>query len=111
MHIWHGTNDAQRLPVRVSAGERIRLSIGTWPVESGQSVWVLFRAQRESGAADEARVEAVWQRNENGNSYWEALVGPFENGTSLTGFIFPVPSTVSFFSWTSLFASTSFEPK
>ena len=83
MYIWHCTKDAPRVPNRVSAGERIRLSIGTWPVESGQSVWVLFRAERD-GRKDGGRVEAVWQRNENGNSYWEAVIGPFENKTSLT---------------------------
>ena len=84
MHLWHSTQDAPRVPSRGSAGERLHLSIGSWPVEPGQSVWVLFTAERVGRRPDRGRVEAVWQRNERGNSYWEAVIGPFETGTSVS---------------------------
>ena len=79
MQLWHGTADAPRLPVRVSAGEWVALHLGTWPIAPGQAVWVTCRVERESGAV-EGRVPAVWQYNQGVNSYWRAEIGPFLDG-------------------------------
>lgn len=84
MQLWHLTPDAPRSPDRVSPGEPVLLQLGTWPIEPGQSVWVTYRVERADGASDEARVEALWQRNEGVNSYWRADLGPFARGERVT---------------------------
>ena len=84
MHIWHLTPDAPRSPGRVSAGEQIRLTIGTWPIEPGQPVRVTYQIGHPDGLNEEGRVEGVWQRNEGANSYWQADLGPFARGDQVT---------------------------
>ena len=80
MIIWHLTDDAGRSPHRVSAGERVTLEIGTWPVEPGQAVAVTVRATTGRGARRDHSVDARWHHNAGGNSYWRAEIGPFADG-------------------------------
>ena len=42
MNIWHDTPDAPRTPRRVSATQTVELTIGTWPIGPGQSVWIVW---------------------------------------------------------------------
>lgn len=84
MNLWHRTPDAPREPPRVSAGETVRLRIGTWPIEPGQSVRVSYRVIARDGARAEGEVSAAWQLNEGANSYWEAFLGPFSDGDRVT---------------------------
>ncbi|MBZ0291483.1 MAG: hypothetical protein K8L99_02850 [Anaerolineae bacterium] len=84
MQLWHLTADAPRHPHRVSPGERVRLVIGTWPVEPGQAIWVSYRVERADGAQTEAQVAASWQHNEGINSYWEIEFGPFHKSDRVT---------------------------
>ncbi|HEY66139.1 MAG TPA: hypothetical protein G4O02_16385 [Caldilineae bacterium] len=84
MYIWHLTPDAPRAPHRVSLDERVILHIGTWPIEPGQSVWVICRVEHPDGMSEEGRVDAVWGRNEGVNSYWHAEIGPFVRGDQVT---------------------------
>lgn len=79
MNVWHLTTDTPRTPLRVSAGEPVTLTIGTWPVAPDQEVWVVVRVARADGTSTESRVAAVWQRNDNGNGYWRADCGPFND--------------------------------
>lgn len=80
MYLWHLTTDTPRAPHRVSAGDWVTLTIGTWPIEPGQEVWVTTRTEGTGDAVSEDRVAAVWERNEGANSYWRAEVGPFADG-------------------------------
>ena len=84
MKIWHLTLDAPRAPHRVAPGERVRLFIGTWPVEPGQTVWITYEAELPSEPARTGRVQAVWQRNQGANSEWVAELGPFPTGTRVS---------------------------
>ncbi|MCC6611855.1 MAG: hypothetical protein IT320_00175 [Anaerolineae bacterium] len=84
MQLWHLTPDAPRLPHRVSPTERVRLIIGTWPIGPGQSVWVTYRVESPGGISAEERSEALWQRNEGENSYWQAELGAFARGELVT---------------------------
>jgi len=79
MNLWHLTPDAPRSPHRVSAGERVTLEIGTWPIEPGQAVWVTVRTNGAGALRDEV-VEAHWHNNAGTNSYWRAELGPFSEG-------------------------------
>lgn len=77
MNLWHLTVDAPREPHRPIPGERVKLKVGTWPIEPEQSVWLHYRV--DDGA--EQRADARWERNEGENSYWSADLGPFRRGT------------------------------
>ena len=35
MNVWHGTDDAPRVPRRVSPTQPVDLTIGTWPIARG----------------------------------------------------------------------------
>jgi len=80
MQLWHLTPDAPRTPHRVNAGAWVTLTLGTWPIEPGQDVWATVRVHRPSGDTVESRVQAAWQRNSEGNTYWRAEIGPFADG-------------------------------
>lgn len=80
MHLWHLTQDAPRNPQCVTSGDVVTLHIGTWPAAPDQRVWVTCHTAHADGMHEQARVEAVWQRNEGPNSYWSANVGPFRRG-------------------------------
>ncbi len=64
------------MPRRVSAAQVVTLTIGSWPVEPGQSVWVTYGI---AGSAPR-RQPAAWRYNAGGNSYWQAEIGPFASG-------------------------------
>lgn len=74
------TADARRAPERVLAGEGVSLSIGTWPIELSQEVWVSW--EHENGT--QGRIAAQWSRNTDVNSYWIAEIGPFAPGSTVT---------------------------
>lgn len=80
VHLWHLTTDAPRTPHRPSPGEPVVLRIGTWPVESGQSVTVAWRVERATGSREEGRTDATWVENRGANSFWQATLGPFQRG-------------------------------
>lgn len=46
INIWHNTEDAPRMPRRVSPTQEMVVIIGTWPIGPGQSVWVEWDASR-----------------------------------------------------------------
>ena len=80
MEIWHATSDAPRTPERVSAGEWVSLTIGTWPIGTGQRVWVEVVVERADGTTDSRHVAASWRENARGNSYWRVELAPFATG-------------------------------
>ncbi len=80
MQLWHLTPDAPRTPHRVSAGAWVTLTIGTWPIEPGQEVWVTTVVEDATAATTASRIAAEWVRNEGTNSYWRAEIGPFADG-------------------------------
>ena len=80
MELWHETPDAPRAPRRVCAGEWVTLTIGSWPVEPEQSVWVEVGVQHADGHVESQRVPADWRENAGCNSYWRAELGPFADG-------------------------------
>lgn len=80
MEIWHFTDDAPRSPHRVSAGELVRLVIGTWPIAPGQAVWVSYAAAR----GNTGRVDATWAHNSVRNTYWTVVLGPFADGEEVS---------------------------
>ncbi len=58
----------------------MKLTIGTYPIEPGQTVWVACQAERADGTPREDTLPASWQFNQGNNSYWSASIGPFGDG-------------------------------
>lgn len=84
MHVWQVTPQLQSEAYRRTIGELFTLQTGTWPIESGQSVWIKYRVQHLDNTYDEGNVEAIWQQNDSINSYWKAYIGPFARGDRVT---------------------------
>jgi alpha-amylase/alpha-mannosidase (GH57 family) len=76
MNLWQLTPDPSREPHPLIPGERLKLVIGTSPIEPGQRVWVIYRVNDDA----DLRCDAIWDRNEDANSYWHAELGPFARG-------------------------------
>lgn len=77
MKVWHLTPETPRAPYHLNAGEHATLRIGTYPIETDQTVWVDVSVCSTDGKERHNRVEAHWRQNESNNSYWEAVIGPF----------------------------------
>jgi len=83
--IWHQTNDA-RASARLENGAWwLDLEIGTWPIESGQSVLAEAKVSGRSGVERSILCEANWDHNSAVNSYWSAKLGPFVAGDPVQG--------------------------
>ncbi|MHB1225128.1 MAG: hypothetical protein ACYC2G_13965, partial [Gemmatimonadaceae bacterium] len=80
MRLWHETPDAPREPERVSAGQWVTLTIGSWPVESGQTVWVDVAVEHRDGTDESRRMVAEWRENAGGSSYWRVELSPLLAG-------------------------------
>ena len=80
VNLWHLTPDAPRTERGEPAHRALELAIGTWPVESGQSVRVEFRATSAAGEARSGSVAASWRENRGANSYWSVELGPIGRG-------------------------------
>jgi alpha-amylase/alpha-mannosidase (GH57 family) len=84
MNLWHLTPDASRTPVRVSSDNAVTLNVGTWPIESGQAVWVEYEVRHLDGTTYTGFVSANWNYNAGSNSFWQAKLGPFSQGDYVT---------------------------
>lgn len=80
MTVWHDTDDAPRSPRRPAPADSIALTIGTWPIQAGQSAWVNWQTAGSDGTHRSGTSSARWQRNGGVNSYWTASLGPFADG-------------------------------
>ena len=81
--IWHQTNDA-RASARLENGAWwLDLEIGTWPIESGQSVLAEAKVSGRSEVDRSILRKASWSHNSGVNSYWSAKLGPFAAGDSV----------------------------
>jgi alpha-glucosidase (family GH31 glycosyl hydrolase) len=85
---WHnpyGLNDiyeiepTERSPRNPIAGQSVRIHSTTWPVESGQTVWVSYTVN----GVKKTDVGAGWSYNSGNNSYWEADLGSFAKGDTV----------------------------
>ena len=84
MNIWGVTEGISKSTGKLPPDQKLTLLIGTWPVEQGQSVWVMYRIEHSDGSAGEGQVEAVWQYNQGADSFWRAEIGPFQKSDLVT---------------------------
>lgn len=69
----------ERLPRNPVAGETVLVRSTTWPIESGQTVWITYT---KNGIQQQA-VGSSWKSNSGNNSYWEANLGSFQKGDAV----------------------------
>jgi hypothetical protein len=85
MVIWHNTEDAPRTPAEVFQNDKVVLWIGSYPIELGQAISVEIKVSNKTREATEYSIEAEWRYNDysRNNSYWTAIVGPFNSGEKI----------------------------
>ena len=84
MTLWHQTGDAPCCVSFEDGAWWLNLEIGTWPVESGQSLSIeAIVSDEEKGLHSAISCEAIWKRNKGLNSYWHARLGPFKGGSNV----------------------------
>lgn len=83
--IWHNpygiedlyeTQPTERAPRDPAAGEMVYIKSTTWPIESGQIVWLTYT----KNGVKQQDIGAAWKYNQGNNSYWEVAFGPFAKG-------------------------------
>ncbi|NDL59963.1 TIM-barrel domain-containing protein [Phytoactinopolyspora mesophila] len=81
-----GTDDlysaepTERAPRDPMAGDNVVVNATTWPIETGQSVWVTWT----KNGADQTPIGASWDYNSGNNSYWKVDLGSFDRGDQIT---------------------------
>lgn len=84
MKLWHLTQDAPRHPLRVSQGDEVVLTVGTWPIQPNQSVYLIYVIIRPDGTTITGEKELLWEYNQGGNSYWMVNLGTFDDSYKVT---------------------------
>ncbi|HEX7974183.1 MAG TPA: glycoside hydrolase family 57 protein [Anaerolineales bacterium] len=80
MNIWDATGKTSKSARKLPPDQKLAILIGTWPVEQGQTAWVTYSIDHSDGSREEGQVEAIWQYNQESDSFWKAEVGPFRKG-------------------------------
>ncbi|MGB9592395.1 MAG: hypothetical protein ACP5US_10695 [Candidatus Kryptoniota bacterium] len=85
MVIWHDTDDAPRTPTEIHSHDKVVLWIGSYPIEMGQKIIVDIKVLNKGKTERTETVEAEWRYNDYGknNSYWTAIIGPFNAGDKI----------------------------
>jgi alpha-glucosidase (family GH31 glycosyl hydrolase) len=76
----YGTQPIERSPRDPMAGQNVTLRITTWPVSSGQTVWITWT---KNGAA-QTPIGAAWDYNNGNNTYWTLSMGSFARGDQIS---------------------------
>ena len=72
----YSTQPTERMPRDPMEGDTVLINATTWPIESGQTVWITWT---KNGVAQPV-IGASWQYNDGNNSYWQASLGRFTRG-------------------------------
>ncbi len=76
----YSTEATERAPRDPIAGETVVLNTTTWPVESGQAVWITWT----KNSVVQTDIGASWDNNSGNNSYWKINMGSFARGDDIT---------------------------
>ena len=72
----YSTQPTERMPRDPMEGDTVLINATSWPIESGQTVWITWT---KNGVAQPV-IGASWQYNDGNNSYWQASLGRFTRG-------------------------------
>lgn len=76
----YSTEATERFPRDPMAGETVSVRATTWPIESGQTVWVTWT----KNGVNQTPIGAGWAYNSGNNSYWDVNMGSFARGDDVT---------------------------
>ncbi|NOX22802.1 MAG: DUF5110 domain-containing protein [Actinobacteria bacterium] len=76
----YATTLTERSPRDPMAGDAVHVKATTWPIESGQSVWVTWT----KNGLNQTPIGASWTSNSGNNSYWDIDMGTFARGDDIT---------------------------
>lgn len=72
----YATQPTERSPRDPMAGQQVEVKATTWPISSGQSVWITWK----KNGVDQTPIGAAWDYNSGNNTYWKAGLGSFARG-------------------------------
>jgi len=73
----------ERSPRDPMAGDSVSINATTWPIESGQTVWVTWT----KNGANQSAIGASYNYNSGNNTYWRATLGSFARGDNITYYV------------------------
>lgn len=76
----YAAQPTERLPRDPMAGEAVQIKATTWPVSSGQTLWVTWT---KNGVA-QTPIGAAFDYNSGNNTYWKLTLGTFARGDQIT---------------------------
>ncbi|GAB1511346.1 TIM-barrel domain-containing protein [Actinophytocola sp. KF-1] len=76
----YGTQPTERAPRDPMAGQNVVLKTTTWPVSSGQTVWITWT----KNGVNQTPIGAAWDYNSGNNTYWTLNMGSFVRGDKIT---------------------------
>ncbi|WP_433516719.1 TIM-barrel domain-containing protein [Nonomuraea sp. CA-143628] len=76
----YSSEPTERAPRDPMAGDAVQINATTWPIESGQTVWVTWT---KNGTA-QTPIGAAWDHNNGNNSYWKINLGTFARGDKIS---------------------------
>jgi alpha-glucosidase (family GH31 glycosyl hydrolase) len=76
----YGTQATERAPRDPMAGQNVVLKTTTWPVSTGQTVWITWTRN----GVNQTPIGAAWDYNSGNNTYWTLNMGSFARGDKIT---------------------------
>ena len=76
----YSTTPTERAPRDPMAGQAVTLHATTWPISSGQTVWITWT----KNGVSQVPIGASWDHNSGNNSYWALSMGSFSRGDQIT---------------------------
>jgi len=76
----YATASTERAPRDPMAGESVRINATTWPITSGQTVWVTWTKNGQS----QTPVGGQYAYNSDNNTYWTIDLGSFARGDQIS---------------------------
>src|SRR5260370_20752276 len=75
----YSTEPTERFPRDPMAGDAVLINATTWPIELGQTVWIVWT----KNGISQPDIGAQWKYNTNNTTYWQANLGQFARGDSI----------------------------
>lgn len=72
----YAAEPTERSPRDPMAGQGVQIKATTWPVSSGQSVWITWK----KNGVDQTPIGAAFDYNSGNNTYWKTDLGAFARG-------------------------------
>ncbi|TDO46349.1 alpha-glucosidase (family GH31 glycosyl hydrolase) [Kribbella sp. VKM Ac-2527] len=76
----YNTAATERAPRDPMAGQAVELKTTTWPVSSGQTVWITWT----KNGVNQTPIGAAFDYNSGNNTYWKIPMGSFVRGDQIT---------------------------